>query len=197
MAAYIREKKLEQPVIVGHSIGGFLSYLFAIAEPSLPSKVIAVDGLPFLPAAMNPGATEDSAKAAAEQMKGNLSALDKESFLASTRRTLATMITDPAKIEVAAGWASKSDIPSVGQAMYEMLSTDLREKVSAIKAPVLLVGAGSFATTPDLQQMVLQTYESQVSKIPSHKVALALKSKHFIMFDDPEFLWKSMDDFLK
>jgi hypothetical protein len=36
-----------------------------------------------------------------------------------------------------------------------------------------------------------------VAKVPDHKVLLAKKARHFIMLDDPQFLFSAMDDFLK
>lgn len=197
LAAYIRAKQLNHPVIVGHSIGGFLAFSLASSEPKLVGPVVAVDGLPFFAVVMNPAATEQSARAMADGMRAAFANTKREDFLAQNRRTLATMVTDPARIELASGWAAKSDIPFVGEAMAEMLSTDLRQKISAIQTPVLLVGASSFATTPQMQKNAHDTYEAQVAKIPNHKVVMAAHSKHFIMYDDPKFLFQTLDEFLK
>src|SRR5438105_4213295 len=50
LADYIRQNKLDHPVIVGHSIGGFLTYVMGITEPDLVGPLVRVDGLPCLPA---------------------------------------------------------------------------------------------------------------------------------------------------
>jgi len=197
LAEYIRTNKIEHPVIVGHSLGGFLAFSLAATYPQLVGPVISVDGLPFFAGAMNPMATEESAKAMAGQIKSSLDSQSREDYLAQNQRTLATMITDPANIKLAGAWATNCDIPSVGEAMFEMLSTDLRQKVAAIKTPVLLVGADSFATTPEVQKSAQAAYEAQVAKIPNHKVVMDPHSKHFIMYDDPKFLFLTMDGFLK
>jgi hypothetical protein len=39
-------------------------------------------------------------------------------------------------------------------------------------------------------------YEAQVAKAPNHKVLIAEKARHFIMFDDPTFLFSAMEGFL-
>ena len=38
-------------------------------------------------------------------------------------------------------------------------------------------------------------YEAQVARIPDHRVVLAEKARHFIMLDDPAFLYATLDAF--
>jgi pimeloyl-ACP methyl ester carboxylesterase len=45
---YIQEKKLDHPVIVGHSLGGFLAFWIAATAPDAVGPLVAVDGVPFL-----------------------------------------------------------------------------------------------------------------------------------------------------
>lgn len=45
LAEYVRQKHLEKPVIVGHSLGGFLALKFAIKYPDLPGRIISLDGV--------------------------------------------------------------------------------------------------------------------------------------------------------
>ncbi len=63
LAAYIREKKLVKPVIVGHSLGGFLALGIAGKYPDLPGKLIIIDAYPSLPAIFQPDITAEQAKA--------------------------------------------------------------------------------------------------------------------------------------
>lgn len=62
---YIQEKKLDHPVIVGHSLGGFLAFWIAATAPDAVGPLVAVDGVPFLPALMDPSATLATAATAA------------------------------------------------------------------------------------------------------------------------------------
>src|SRR6201990_3591494 len=52
--AYIRTHHLDKPIIVGHSLGGFLAYAIAAEAPSEIGGVVAIDGLPFAPALADP-----------------------------------------------------------------------------------------------------------------------------------------------
>src|ERR1043166_338212 len=196
VAAYIREKQLAAPVIVGHSLGAFLAYWIAATEPDLVGPVVAVDGGTFLPALMDPNATLETAKVGANALRELLAGQTPEQFASQNKMFLATMITDPKNVELIAPTCAKSDPKAVGMAMYELMTTDLRDEVARIKVPVLLIGSGAFITAPDMKKTVEARYEAQVARVPNHKVLLAEKAKHFIMFDDPKFLFSAIDDFL-
>ncbi|MBA2541886.1 MAG: alpha/beta hydrolase, partial [Deltaproteobacteria bacterium] len=48
LARYIRSRKLDRPIIVGHSMGGFIAYWLASYHPDLTGPVIVVDAGPAL-----------------------------------------------------------------------------------------------------------------------------------------------------
>jgi len=197
IAAYVRERKLANPVVVGHSLGGFLAFWIAATEPSLVGPVISVDGGTFLPALMDPKATLESAKAGAESMRQMMEGQTSEQFAANNKMFLGGMISDPKNVDLIAPTCAKSDPKAVSLAMYELMTTDLRDEVARIKSPVLLIGSGAFITSPEMKVTVEGRYEAQVAKVPNHKVLIAEKAKHFIMLDDPKFLFSAMDDFLR
>ena len=66
LAAYIREHKLQKPIVVGHSLGGFLALWLAASEPDLLGGIVVVDSLPYLPAAMDTTATVEKIRPRAE-----------------------------------------------------------------------------------------------------------------------------------
>ena len=197
IAAYVREKKLTHPVLVGHSLGGFLAYWIAATEPSLVGPVVSVDGGTFLPALMDPNATLESAKTGAESMRRMMADQTSEQFAANNKMFLANMISDAKNVELIAPTCAKSDPKAVALAMYELMTIDLRNDVARIKSPVLLIGSGAFITSPEMKKTIEARYEAQVAKVPNHKVLIADKAKHFIMLDDPTFLFSAMEDFLR
>ena len=196
ITAYIRERKLSHPIIVGHSLGGFLAFWIAATAPALPGPVVSVDGGTFLSALMDPNATAQTAKANAETMRKMMEGQTAEQFAANNKMFLSRMITDPKNVDLIAPTCAKSDPKAVALAMYELMTTDLRDDVARIKTPVLLIGSGAFATSPEMKKSVQARYEAQVAKVPNHKVLLAEKARHFIMLDDPAFLFSAMDEFL-
>ena len=193
--AYLREQKLQKTVIVGHSLGGFLGFWIAATAPDLVGGLVAVDGVPFLPALGNPAATAESSKPQAEQIKALYASLSNAQLVTQTRMALAMMITAPSHVEQAAGWAAKSDAATAGLAVAELSTTDLRSAVAAITAPTLLIGA-SGAAPEAMRPGMAKAYEAQVAKMTTARVIMAEQARHFIMFDDPSFLFSAMDQFL-
>jgi N-formylmaleamate deformylase len=194
---YIAEKKLDRPVIVGHSLGGFLAFWIAATAPDKVGPVVAVDGVPFLSALNDPSATAEAGRAAAEPIRKLYGSLTREQLAAQSGMALSGMITDPKNVEAAKAWSATSDPATAGEAIYELMSTDLRETVGAIRTPVLLIAAAGFAPDDAARQKTLAAYEAQVAKVSHHKVVLAEKARHFVMLDDPGFLFSTMDVFLK
>lgn len=139
LAAYIRSHKLEKPVIVGHSLGGFVALWLASAEPSLTGPLVIVDSLPFLPAVYNPLATPENSKPMAEQMRTGMSA-NKEAFLKQSEMAAKSMVTKPEDVATVMGWAAKTDPTAAGDAMYDMFVHDLRGNVASIESPTLVLG---------------------------------------------------------
>ncbi len=195
LIGYIRAAGLDRPIVVGHSLGGFLSFWIAATAPELVGGVVAVDGVPFLPALMNPAATADDAKVQGEQIRTMYAAFTTDQLVSQSRMALATMITAPGDVERALAWARQSDPATAGIAVAELMSTDLRRDVAAITAPTLLIGASGAA--PDTMQPAFQkAYELQLAAAPKARVIMATKARHFIMFDDPAFLFAALDEFL-
>ena len=195
--AYIDDNRLERPVIVGHSLGAFLAFWVAASAPEKVGPVIAIDGVPFLPALMNPSATVDSVSGQAGAMRTAMERTSAEQRERQSALSLASMISDPAHVRVAQSWAAASDPRTSAQSMMDLMTTDLRSEVSHIKTPVLLVMAGAlFASNPAALSAVEGAYERQIAGIVRHRTVVAVKARHFVMLDDPAFLTATMEEFL-
>lgn len=193
---YIQAERLDRPILVGHSLGAFLALWVASTNPDLVGPVIAVDGVPFLPALMNPAADVASARAQAAQIRDMYAGLTPSQLESQSMMALPSMMKNPADVERAKAWSAVSDPKTTGAVMYEMMTTDLREQVAAIRTPVLLIAAAEFAKDADLEARVRTAYEQQVAKVPNHRVVVAEDARHFVMWDAPEFLWTTMQTFL-
>jgi RNA polymerase sigma factor (sigma-70 family) len=88
---------------------------------------------------------------------------------AQSKLSLAMMMRSPAHVEQAASWSAASD-PTTGEAMYEMMTTDLREQVASIRTPVLVVAAAQFAKDEAARARVRASYEAQVARVKDHRV---------------------------
>jgi pimeloyl-ACP methyl ester carboxylesterase len=194
---YIRDNKLQQPVIIGHSLGGFLAFWLGATNPEDVGPIIAVDGVPYLPALNDPNATPESVKPMAEKMRAMYKTQTPAQFAVSNRAYLAGMITDANEVIRVTALSGKSDPNTVGQALYEVLTTDLRPTVKAIRTPVLLIGATASIPDPVRKRIVEENYRAEVATVPQHKVVFAPKARHFIQLDEPNFLIQEVESFLK
>jgi pimeloyl-ACP methyl ester carboxylesterase len=194
---YIRDNKLQKPIIIGHSLGGFLAFWLGIMNPDDVGPIIAVDGVPFFPALNDPNATSQSAKPIAENMRAMYNMQTQAQFAAGNQMYLAGMITDPKEVIRVTSLSGKSNPKAVGQATYEILTTDLRPMVQAIRTPVLLIGATASIQNPAVKKAAEDNYRSQVATVPRHKVVFAPKARHFIQLDEPDFLIQEVESFLK
>jgi N-formylmaleamate deformylase len=194
---YIRTQRLDRPVLVGHSLGGFLALWVGTTAPDLVGPIVSVDGVPFLPALADPSATADSVRPQAEQMRALYASLTPAQIGMQSRMAFAAMMNDPAKVETATRWASASDPRAASIIIAELMTTDLRNEVASIRTPVLLVPAlKAFASTPGGVERAEAAYSAQVKNIPSHDIVYATNALHFVMYDDLPFLLKTMDAFL-
>ncbi len=194
---YIDQQQWQQPIVVGHSLGGYVSLLMAIEQPKLFEKIIIVDAVPFIPALTMPGATEETSKAMADGMKAQMSNQSEEMQAASLNMILATMITDKEKIKLAHKWGMDSDSETVNQAMYEMMTQDIRQEIAVIESPTLVMGAWiAYKSFGMSNERLASSYGAQYELLKGHQLAITDIGKHFIMWDDPEFYFATMSEFL-
>ncbi len=196
LAAYIREKKMDKPVIVGHSLGGVLALWLAETEPNLVGPLVIVDSLPFLSAVMNPKATVESTKAQAEQMRKMYSGPATEQSEKMGETAVKGMVTSPADFEMVMAWTRQSDRRAMGDAIYDMMTTDLRSDLDKIVSPTLVIGTWiaykQYATRAEVEQ----NFRRQYAKLKGYDLVLADKARHFVMLDDPTFFFQTVDHFL-
>jgi N-formylmaleamate deformylase len=190
---YIREQRLDRPILVGHSLGAFLAFWIASQQPDRIGGIFAIDGVPFLPALGDPDATSTGLEAQADQMRDHLAALSPAAFARQNRAALAAMITRPEDVERMAAWGARSDPGTTANAIFEMMTTDLRPQLARLAAPVWLVVAGA---GPGFSEQVRVAFADQIANAPSHRIIVAERARHFVMLDDPGFLHATLDAFL-
>ncbi|MGO4882411.1 MAG: alpha/beta fold hydrolase [Bryobacteraceae bacterium] len=197
LAAYIREKKMDHPVIVGHSLGGVMALWLAEKEPDLVGPLVIVDSLPFLAGIMNPNATAASVKAQAEQMRKMYGGPATEQSEKMGEMAVKSMVTSPADFEMVMGWSHKSDRVAMGDAIYEMMTTDLRPDLDKIKSPTLVIGTWIAYKQYATREQVEHNFRTQYTGLNKYDFVLEDKARHFVMLDDPEGFFQAVDKFLK
>src|SRR5579864_4212905 len=122
IAAYIREKKLSKPVIVGHSLGGFLAIEIAEKYPDLVGPLVILDSYPFMSGIYDPNATAEDAKSSAEQMRKYMGAQTQDDYERYVKSGVATrmMATKESDFDKLTEWGLKTDRTAATDAMAEM-----------------------------------------------------------------------------
>jgi pimeloyl-ACP methyl ester carboxylesterase len=97
----------------------------------------------------------------------------------------------PFPVDRIAVLGGRSDPASVGQAIFEMMTTDLRAQVAAVSAPALLiVGDGGGAAAARAMG------ERQLARVRDHRIVVLEHARHFAMLDAPQAFFAAVDSFL-
>jgi len=196
--SYIRQHKLDKPVVIGHSLGGFMSFWLASSAPSAIGPIISVDGLPFVgPVFTRTNATTvQSLAGQAQQFRNMYANMSQQQLIDQSAYSLSIQASSDAAKQIVMDMITTSDPNTVGQAVFSLMNHDLRQDIANITSPVLLLGAsGGFSK--DEQKSAMQTlYAQQLEALPTAKLQMNNQSRHFIMYDDPNWLAKQIMDFL-
>ena len=197
LADYISTQKLGRPAIIGHSLGGFLALKMAIDHPAQTGKLLIVDSLPALGAVQMPSITPEQLQAMSSQMQSAMRAQDAASSSASQRRTVAGMASTPADVERIIGWGQRSDRETVIRAMGTLMTSDLRQEVARITSPTLVLGTWIAYKEYAPRAAIEATFQQQYAQLPGVKIALADTARHFIMYDQPDWMHARIEQFLE
>ena len=195
--SYIQHEALQNPVVVGHSLGGFTALLLAKQQPSLFSGLVIVDSLPYFAAIQNPAATPEQMRPMAEQMKKGMLSVSDQQYQRNLSMQLLGMTRDNERMPQLTDWGLSSDRATTAQAMYELQTMDLRPQLDTIKTPALVVGAWAayenYGTTKDI---AANMFAAQYRLLPNKTIHISDGSYHFIMWDDREWLVDHINSFV-
>lgn len=173
-----------EPVVVGHSLGGFLAFWLGATESEHLAGIVAVDGVPYYSALAGASITPDRQRAAAEQMRAFLASMTAEQFLQQNRMSLGAMLASDAHRDRLVADTSRSDPETVARAMFEMMTIDLRPEMAEVEVPTVLIQAADSGADDALRT----AYARQVAEIPDHRHVIAGQGRHFVQLDDPDFV---------
>lgn len=194
---FISDKRLNKPVLVGHSLGGFLAIKVAVTSPGLIGGVVSVSSAPFLPALSMGDISVDSASRLGKTIKGYMVGQTAEQIRQYQQMALGTMIRDSARIREVIGMAVKCDPATQGEVMYELFSTDLRPAVRKIQCPILVLGDwAAYKSYGATRENVLEKYQQQFAATSQVTIRINDTSKHFIMYDEPAWMMGELDAWL-
>lgn len=195
IAEYIRTQQIKAPVIIGHSLGGEMALMLGARHPDHVGRLMIVDALPFYMLMTDPAATRERAARQAMTMRewlmGQSAAQLAEFQSASVARLVKTEAVRPALVSA----GLNSDRKTVADAVYELMTTDLRPELGRIRAPLEVVYAydtlfGVPAASVDAM------YRHAYASAPDTHFTRIDGSFHFVMLDQPERFSRAVESFL-
>ena len=190
LVAYIKEHKVQQPAVIGHSLGGVMALHLAANHPKEVGAIIIVDSLPAL-GYSRPDAKAEDVKTMADGISKQMEEATHEEFVANTRQFLSAMIIGEEGQKKAADWMAASDQKTVAGCFQWIFMTDLRPELPKITSKTLVIAAGMPpGAIPE------EICKSQYEGLKGVQMVRDPKSHHFIMLDDQEFLNKQIKGFL-
>ena len=189
VARYIKANKISNPVIIGHSIGGGLAMMLAADYPDLISKIIVVDALPCLEAIQNPTFIANP-HPDCSLMVARFKSMSDSQFYQMQKQTMHSLMADTVHLNEVLQWSLKSDRKTLAEIYCQFINTDLRKGISNIKCLTLVLLENAFTG-------MKPAIAEQFKNLKNAQLEYATKGLHFIMYDDPNWHFKELDQFLK
>ncbi len=198
LRGYIGAQQFKQaPIVVGHSLGGFLALKLAAGADSLVAKAIVIDALPAFGAMQQALLTPEQLKQMGAQMQAQMLAQDASSFAAQQQASLARMVTAPVDLAMIRDAAQRSDRITVIKAMAEMIGEDLRPALPTIARPVLVLAAWAgykpYADKATIEALFRQQYQG----LADVQIEMATDGLHFLMRDQRDWTLAQIERFVR
>ncbi|MEJ5050518.1 alpha/beta hydrolase [Chryseobacterium culicis] len=188
IAAYIKNNKIDKPIIIGHSMGGGLALAIAADYPELVGKIVIVDTLPCLAAMADPNFTSKENNDCTPVIT-QLTAMNDEQFRKMQTQAMPHLLADSSMQETVISWSMKSDRKTFAKMYCDFSNTDLREKIKNIQCPSLILLESFFVN-------LKPTIEGQYKNLKNANMQYASKGLHFIMYDDKDWYFNQLTHFL-
>jgi pimeloyl-ACP methyl ester carboxylesterase len=188
VAKLIEQRRLDKPVIIGHSLGATMAIAVAEDKPAQVGGVVAIDGMPVMPGTETLPQAERSRYAAG--MKARLAGQNPAIFASQQQGYMRTIgVMDMGKADDIALLTGRSDPGSVGQYASDVLELDLRPGLKSVQAPVLAISpfydadAGQQGLTANAKA---EYYRGLLAGAARVEVVTVAPARHFAMIDQPQ-----------
>jgi pimeloyl-ACP methyl ester carboxylesterase len=188
IAAYISDKKLDKPVVIGHSMGGGLALALAANHPEIIGRIVVVDALPCLAAVMDPTFKAKEVNDCS-QIVAMMTGMDNDKFYQMQKGNIPRLLADTTMQNEVISWSVKSNRMTFAKMYCDFSNTDLRESLSSIKCPSMILLEPSFAG-------IKGSIEAQYKGLNNADIRYATKGLHFIMYDDKDWYFQQLNSFI-
>ena len=188
---YIKQENLENPSIVGHSLGGALGLWLATESDSFKNLII-VDALASTGALMMPDFKSEYMVYDSPYNQQMLTMTDAD-FEGMVTQMATGMAADQDKQHKIKNWMLMADRETYVYGYTDLLKLDLRHDLEKITVPVTILAA----TEPYGHEMAKSTYENQYKNLKEYDLKFGEGANHFIMYDQPDWFLQNLKTALK
>lgn len=186
---FITANKLQASVLIGHSLGGTMVLELAAQEPKLFSKIVVLDAFPCLPKIYDTAFTAKD-PINYEFYTEQFTKMNNSAFYNMQRAGITQILSDTTKVSMILDWAMKSDRKTLGKVYGYFMNIDLRQELSKITCPSLILLQPKFKNVKDVVQ-------AQYASLKNAEIKYATRGLHFIMYDDREWYLNALKTFLR
>ena len=192
---YIAEQRLERPALIGHSMGGQVALRAAADAGARVGRVMTVDSSPFFPALISPQATVRDVEPIAQVAYQAVQFLGDDA-LKTRGRSMGLELGGAADaVFQSMGWQG-GDRRVLAQALYEVMTVDLRRRLPDIAVPVTVVyGWSTDESSPRARadSLFRGAYASLRRPATFERIEGA---EHMVMIDQPRRFLAAVERFL-
>ncbi|MEZ6023271.1 MAG: alpha/beta hydrolase [Hyphomonadaceae bacterium] len=191
---YIASATDAPPAVIGHSMGGLAGLMLARASRT-GRAADGGDTPPFYSALFGPSLTVEMVEPQARGVRTNIAAADDAAFAAMQSAGVARLVKTPERRPEVAAWGAASNRAVFAQAMYEVMTTDMRPDVASLTMPLRVVYAYDASMGPEANVDAL--FRGGYAAAPNVTFTRIDGSLHFIMLDQPAAFQATVEDFLR
>ena len=196
IARYIREAKLRQPAVIGHSLGGTIGMMLASRHPDALSRLMVVDMFPYMGMLFaGPGAPREKVEAVADGLAARIRGASPELRAKTTGETIAGMVDTEAMRPVAVADSQASDVDVSARAYRELIVTNLIPELPKVAVPVTVLYVQPKSVPVPAEQFDAG-YKAAYAPLRNLTIKRIPDSAHFIMWDQPERFQAEVKAFL-
>lgn len=194
---YIKKGGISNPILMGHSFGGFIAEQMAINNPLTFKKLILIDSYPFSMAIFNPAFTIEIGIKQAEAFKNQLTGLSDKSYSEVWAQRTMDMTTDSVTQKIVYKTIINSEKRYIIEAQKIMITNDLREGIKEVKCPVLvLCSSYVFKKNSLTDDVIKQRINEQFSGVKDCRILIIDNAKHFLMQDSKDWFIENLKKFI-
>ena len=186
VASLIEERKLERPVIIGHSLGGHIALRMAIEHGDKIAGALSFDGGPAIPLGPAPIPLDQRIQAVETMIAPRMLAMTDEEWNQQQDLMAKTMVTSEARSAQLRDMFRTTPTQVGARYMLELIKSDVTGALVASKTPHKVVAAVN--DEPDFGQsaeVMRSNWKSVMSGAREGSLVFIEGSRHFIMDDKP------------